>query len=103
MCVESCLETAVALAHICMKNLFKNEPGELTRSLWCVGYGADELTSCSVRNISLHHSIHTGSGTHPALYPWKTVFSFPSGKMAWARSGLSNFNALKTATPRMLV
>jgi hypothetical protein len=74
MRVESCIDTAVALAHICMKNLFKNEAGEITHSLWCVCYGVDELTSCRVRNVSLHHSFHTGSGTHPASHPWGTVF-----------------------------
>jgi hypothetical protein len=33
-------------------------------------------------NFSLHHSVHTGSGAHPASYPVSTRGSFPGGKAA---------------------
>jgi len=84
MHVESFIETAVSLALIYMKNLFKNELAELTHSLWFVGYGMDELTSCRVRNISLHYKVHTGSGNYLASYPWGNLCFFLSGLMTFA-------------------
>jgi hypothetical protein len=38
------------------------------------------------RNFSLHHSVQTGSGAHPASYPMGTRYSFPGGEVAGAWS-----------------
>jgi hypothetical protein len=35
-------------------------------------------------NFSLHHSVQTGSGAHPASYPVGARGSFPGGKAAGA-------------------
>jgi len=35
-------------------------------------------------NFSLHHSVCTGSGAHPASYPMGTRGSFSGGKVAGA-------------------
>jgi hypothetical protein len=38
-------------------------------------------------NLSLHHRVETGSGTHPASYPVGARGSFPGGKAAGPEAG----------------
>jgi len=53
-----------------------------------LGYGLDDMGSIPERDgdgiLSLHHSIHTDSGGHPASYPVGTGGSFTKGKAARA-------------------
>jgi hypothetical protein len=53
------------------------------------GYGLDERSSrvrfpAGAGNLSLHHRVQNGSGTHPASYPMGTRGSFLGGKAAGA-------------------
>jgi hypothetical protein len=54
-----------------------------------LGYGLDDRGSrvrfpAGTGNVSLHHRVQTGSGTHPASYPMGTGGSFHGGKAAGA-------------------
>jgi hypothetical protein len=50
-----------------------------------MGYQLDGLVSFpAVHNVSLLHSVKTGSGAHPASYPIGARDSVPGGKAAGA-------------------
>jgi hypothetical protein len=48
------------------------------------GYGLDGQGLIPGRDVSLLHSVQTGSGAHPASYPMGTGGSFPGDKAAGA-------------------
>jgi hypothetical protein len=48
------------------------------------GWTAGVRFPAGVRDISLRHSVQTGSGAHPASYPMGTGVSFSEGKAAGA-------------------
>jgi hypothetical protein len=57
----------------------------ITWSVQQLGYGLDYWDSrvqfpAGARNFSLHHSVQTGSGAHPAFCPVGTEGSFPGVK-----------------------
>jgi hypothetical protein len=60
-------------------------PNDLHFSLLALGYGLDDRGSrvrlpAGAGNISLHHRVQTGSGSHPSSYPMGARGSFPGVK-----------------------
>jgi hypothetical protein len=67
-------------------NLIFQNSGSLSLGI-ALGYGLDDRGSrvrfpVGAGNLSLHHRVQNGSGTHPASYPVGTRGSFPGGKAA---------------------
>jgi len=49
---------------------------------WATSWMIGVRVPAGAGNFSLHHSVQTGSGSHPASYSLGTVGSFPENKVA---------------------
>jgi hypothetical protein len=85
----------------------------VTQSVWRLGYRLDDQGAIPGRdndgNFSLHHSVQTGSGAHPASYPMGIQGSYLGSKAAgaWKYHSLPTRAKVKnawsyTVTPQQL-